>query len=530
MKIKVLDCTLRDGGYVNNWEFKKNNLFKISKANIDANIDFLELGFLQNVDFNEDRTLYPSIEYVYSLYKDFDFKNTAPVLMITFSKSEDLVIPKNEHNDLYIRIIFKKNEKDEALKYCSKIKSLGYKIFINPTHTYDYSDLEFLELINEVNEIRPFGFSIVDTNGIFSTETLLNYVSLADRNLNEDTVIGVHCHNNLQLAFANAVSLKNYDSKRTCVVDVSMLGMGRGAGNLNSELFLSYYNSFSAYKYDTFSVLNCINDVIEPIKQKNDWGYNLSFYLSSIHKCHPNYAKFLLSKQNLSSEEISKIFDLIPLKMKSNYDLACIESLYKNFVQNHIDDAKALEKLSSELSNYNVVILGPGSSLKTEQDKISKFIADNESSKVFGINFIPSNFKVDYAFFSNSKRYESYLQSGNGNGNCRFVTTSNLKSDNELNIDFSSCLSDSEYGDSSLLLLLNLLKRIKVKNVFLAGCDGYSKDSSNFKYVEGFLGHSYERDIMDKLAYNKGVSKILSFYAKDMNIQFLTSTNYKIAK
>ena len=103
-----------------------------------------------------------------------------------------------------------------------------------------YTDEEFLDLIRRVNELEPYAFYIVDSFGMMKRKDLTRLFYLVEHNLNENIKIGFHSHNNMQLAYSNAQSLVDLHSDRELIIDASVYGMGRGAGNLNTELFVQY--------------------------------------------------------------------------------------------------------------------------------------------------------------------------------------------------------------------------------------------------------------------------------------------------
>ena len=139
MNIKILDCTLRDGGYVNDWEFGKDTIKSIIKNLIEAKIDYIEVGFLKNTDENtEEKSIFTSIDDINRVI--VENKNKSQILaMIIYGKYDISNIKKSNVLDA-IRVTFKSNEIDDAISYLSKIKDMGYKIFANPTNVDSYSD------------------------------------------------------------------------------------------------------------------------------------------------------------------------------------------------------------------------------------------------------------------------------------------------------------------------------------------------------------------------------------------------------
>ena len=136
-----------------------------------------------------------------------------------------------------IRVTFHKKDMLPALEQCRRLKEKGYKTFLQPMVALRYTDAEYLELIRLANEVGPYAFYLVDSFGTMKRKDMLRFFYMIEHNLREDIVIGFHSHNNLQLAYANAQTLVDLQTSRSLILDSSIMGMGRGAGNLNSELF-----------------------------------------------------------------------------------------------------------------------------------------------------------------------------------------------------------------------------------------------------------------------------------------------------
>lgn len=240
-KIKVLDCTLRDGGYNNNWYFGKDNIKKIVESLIQTNIDYIECGYLSNRDnYISGKTLFNYTSQVCEAIPLLKEEQTY-LLMINYGEYNIDDIPRKESTCISgFRIAFHKKDLDAALDFCLLLKNKGYLVFVQPMVTHSYSQREFISLINKVNQLKPYAFYIVDSYGTMKKENLLEYLSLVKQLLNNNIHLGFHAHDNLKLAFSNACTLIDYPLNSQIIFDVTIHGKGRGAGNLNSELFLKY--------------------------------------------------------------------------------------------------------------------------------------------------------------------------------------------------------------------------------------------------------------------------------------------------
>lgn len=327
--IKVLDCTLREGGYVNNWNFKYENICEILSALVSANIDFIETGFFKSLKYNKDKSIFSNISQLEEVTNNIS-KNTLYTLMINYGEYDIHKIPVCENDKILLRVAFKKEQCSHALDYCKKLKNKGYGIFINPMHTNIYNHEELLNLVEDVNTIAPFGFTVTDTTGSMKEEDLISIISVIDENLDNNIKLCFHSHNNLQLSLANSRTLIDLVKNRELIIDSTLLGMGRGAGNLCTEVIIKYLNEYYNKSYNISPIYNVIDNLINPIFKNNYWGYSVPYYLTAINKCHPNYAKYLLDKYCASDDIIEKILLLIPQEYRANYNPKIIDKIFSD--------------------------------------------------------------------------------------------------------------------------------------------------------------------------------------------------------
>ena len=327
--IKILDCTLRDGGYVNEWNFGKECILQTFNALNNANADYIECGFLQHGEFLNDKTLFGSFEHFSGT---FNKKSRAKLaLMLKYNHFEQNKIPKktNENPCDAIRINYCKKEAGQAIRLIEEIKDTGYEIFINPANIDLYSNFELEKLIKTVNNIKPKAFSIVDTKGALRQNDISELYKLIDGGLDDKISLCFHSHNNLALSFSNAKKLISLCPNRELILDCSIFGMGRGAGNLHSELLMFYLNNTYHKNYNIGALFEVMEKYINPIYKKTPWKSSLPYLLSALNYCHQDYAKYLSHKENISFDFINKLLREIPEDKKSSYDENLIEKIYK---------------------------------------------------------------------------------------------------------------------------------------------------------------------------------------------------------
>ncbi|MDD6056271.1 MAG: aldolase catalytic domain-containing protein [Helicobacteraceae bacterium] len=513
--IEILDCTLRDGGYVNDFNFREDSIKIIISELVKSRVDYIEVGFLQNTKKPYQNTIFTSIDEIKPLLPK-DLSGVRIFAMVVYGKFDISKLPhKSECMLDGIRITFKKEETKEALNYIKAVQKLGYKVSVNPTGINQYSDLELLELINLVNKYELDLFAIVDTLGLLVAKDVLRLFYLLNHNLNKNITICYHSHNNLQLSFSNAIALIAEKQKRNLIIDASVRGMGRGAGNLNTELLMQYINDYIGIKYDVVPILKIIDEQINAIFNKTPWGYSVPYYLAAALSVHPNYASFLIDKNTIPMQNIREILSLIPQEKRQNYDENLIQNLYLEYQNRQVDDTKTLEILKTKMQNKPVLLLGPGRSIITKKEAIREYIL-KEKPYVVSINFSPKDIKVDNVFISNARRFlQQNLQEG-------VIITSNIDAKLPLKLNYASYLNDGILADNALLMFLKVLVKVGIKQVALAGMDGFNDLQKDYFYNEK-IGN-YNKKSFD--LHNKAMQEALA--KSSLNISFITESLYKI--
>ena len=279
-KFNLLDCTLRDGGYINKWSFKDEEISAIIEQLIQANLDFIEVGYINRHAPEKDFTQFKSIEKI-SQYVPKDRKNSIILAMADTEQfePEDLTEYTGKSVD-GIRVVFYKHQIEKAMLLARGVKEKGYKLFMQPMVTVDYSIDEYSKLAKRIAELKPYAVSVVDSFGYMSKSDFRRYFKILDNLLEADVMIGFHSHNNMNLAFITAQDILEYNTYRRLVIDSSLYGMGRGAGNLNTELIANYYNMTLGKKYDVIRILDLISRYIMPIYNRRAWGYSPYYFIT----------------------------------------------------------------------------------------------------------------------------------------------------------------------------------------------------------------------------------------------------------
>ena len=522
-KIKLLDCTLRDGGYVNDWKFGHDNIESIFERLFDAGVDVIEIGFLDDRrPFDIDRSIMPDTDSVEKIYGNLDRKQAQIVGMIDYGTCDiSNIKPCSESYIDGIRVIFKKGIMHEAMEYCRAIKKLGYKVYSQLVSITSYTDEELLELISLVNDVKPYAVSMVDTYGLLHPEDLLHYYEILDANVDSTIGIGFHAHNNFQLAYANALAFLGKETDRDIVVDATLYGMGKSAGNAPLELVSMRLNEKYGKCYNINPMLEAIQESIMGFYDKAPWGYKMFFYLCALNDCHPNYLTLYKDKQNLSVSKLNDILSMIePEDKKLLYDKIVAEQLYDQFVTEKCSEDEAREKLSAELKKRNILVVGPGKNIELQKARVDEYIA-RENPYVISINYIPKEIKVDAVFTTNVKRYHDMKTDG-----IKVIATTNVECRNG-KFDFvfnrAPLLERNEkIMDNSFLMLIKLLESIGINKICCAGFDGYSDKEDNYFNPE--MEYYFVKDEAHNL--NTHMRESIYEARRTMDIRFLTYSAY----
>lgn len=331
-KFNLLECTLRDGGYITNWHFEEEMIRDTIKGLIDANMDFVEVGYLNNMPYVKDTTQFQTIEQIAEFLPD-NRKNSTILAMADVAqyKPEDLTPFTGKSID-GIRVVFYKHQVEEALVLSEAIKKAGYKLFVQPMVTIDYTVDEYANLAKRIAKIKPYAVSIVDSFGYMIKSDFRQYFKVLDNILDSDVVIGFHSHNNMNLAFITAQDILEYNTSRKLVIDASLYGMGRGAGNLNTELIANYYNMVLGKKYNCIPIINLISKYIMPISNQRNWGYSPYLFLTGLYHYHPNFACYLLDEHpEVTVTEFEAFIHTIPDEMKTKCKKQYVLEMWERF-------------------------------------------------------------------------------------------------------------------------------------------------------------------------------------------------------
>lgn len=525
--LRILDVTLRDGGCVNNFNFGQTYMERILAAQEAAGIDIIEIGYIdENKGSVKGRTQYINEKVIPQCILKNKKSNIKYVVMIDYGKFDiDKLEPRNDKGIDGIRLAFHKKDRFNIIDIGKKILALGYEFYIQPMVTLRYTDAELLELIDLVNKELPdaSGFYIVDSFGEMRANDMNRVLNLVDHNLISSMTLGFHSHNNLQMSYSNSIAMIQFETTRNMIIDSSIMGMGKGAGNLNTEIFVEHLNLFYGKNYNISPLLQVIDEVINPIHSEMYWGYSVEYYLSAINHCTPSYASYFYNKNMLPINQLSSLLESIAPHKKVSFDQKYAEALYISFNEkNSVDDTETVCELKKVFSNKLVLLIAPGKSINNHINKINALIADPNIISI-GLNVIDRN--ADYVMTTRKEIFDMAIVN-----NFNVITTSNVFIEKKERINVLNykdwIITKDRVIDSSFAVIGKLLKEVGVKKMLLAGFDGFQTDI-NLNYYSDIMRRPI---IPNQVEINNQMNKYIVEFLREAGIEleFVTPSIYEM--
>lgn len=309
--IKVLDCTLRDGGLVNNFGFTDEFVKDLYLANIKAGVDYMEFGYKASKEIFNPKDFgkwkFCNEDDIRAVVGDnmTDLKISVMADVGRTNYKEDILNSKDSVIDM-VRVATYINTIPEAIAMIEDAKNKGYETTVNIMAVSKVRDEELDEGLELLGKCGVDAIYLVDSFGAFYPEQI---ISLSDKYLNVaekyNKKIGIHAHNNQQLAFANTIEAL---SVGVSYLDATVSGMGRGAGNCYMELLLSFLRN---PKYNKVAIMSFVEKHILKLKEEGVvWGFDIPYMLTGILNSHPSSAiQFMKEKRTDYSMFYQELID-----------------------------------------------------------------------------------------------------------------------------------------------------------------------------------------------------------------------------
>jgi 4-hydroxy 2-oxovalerate aldolase len=286
---KILDCTIRDGGLVNNWEFSVEFVRDLYAGLSAAGVDYMEIGYKNSPKLLKGTDSGPWRFLDEAFLKEVIPQKTATKLsaLVDIGRvDEDDILPRSESMLDLIRVACYIHDVDKGLELVQKFHDKGYETSFNIMALSNVLEPELVEAFEEVAKSPVDVVYIVDSYGSMDTRDI-EFLVEKFRTLLPNKQLGLHTHNNMQMAYANTLAGVH---KGVTFLDSSVYGMGRAAGNCPTELLVG---NLKNSKYELRPVLEVIENHMLGIREKWEWGYIIPYMVSGMLNEHPRVAMAL---------------------------------------------------------------------------------------------------------------------------------------------------------------------------------------------------------------------------------------------
>ncbi|ARN76540.1 hypothetical protein BST97_00155 [Nonlabens spongiae] len=497
--MKILDCTLRDGGYYTNWDFD-NGLVDLYLQSLEhLPVEYLEVGY-------RSKPLPGYLgKYFYlplPVLKELKSKSSKKLVVILNEKdvraadAEELLLPVKNYVTMVRMAIDPKNFK-RALELAQKIKELGFEVAFNVMYMSTWKEeKEFLDLLDKVDGVADY-FYMVDSYGGVYPEDVKETIALVRSKTG--VRLGFHGHNNLEMALANTLVAIE---QGVDIVDATITGMGRGAGNLKTELLLSSLQAKNQLNFD-YNELAKVVDAFSDLHKQHDWGTSLPYMVSGANSLPQKQVMEWVGKRYYSFNSIIRALNNQTLGKRDNISLPKI-------------------KFGENLSK--VLIVGGGPSPVDHVHAIEQFL--NQNPEILVIHASSKN-AMSFANISNDQifclvgdeghRLELVFGEKEISGNCvlppypRKMGTYIPKAVENNAFELERVEFTDYFKGSHTAIALQISIDLNASSVYVTGYDAYSGSISKREH-ELFLENQY-------------LFKIYKNY-RNVELESLTPTGY----
>ena len=500
--MKILDCTLRDGGYYTNWDFNKTLVDNYIEAMNHLPVDYLEVGY-RSIPLKG----YYGKYFYCPVYELEDLKAHSNKKLVVCINEKDI---KPEHLDAVlspikglvdmVRVVVDPQNLDRAIVLAEGIKKFGFEVGFNIMYMSKWNQYgDFIKNLRNIDGIADY-FYMVDSYGGVYPKDIIETLDMVKSNTS--CPVGFHGHNNLELALVNTLTALEHGAE---IVDATILGMGRGAGNLKTELLLTVLNSKFGYDVN----FNALGDVVggfEGLLEKHQWGTNLPYMISGSNS---------LPQKDVMDWVTTRFYSL-------NSIIRALENQ-----KNKVADNQSLPVFEAEHFT-NVVIVGGGGNAQEHADGINEFVKNTEDVVLIHASSknaaLYKDLNVPQLFClvgSEGHRLEKVFSDlGNFSGKCvlppypRKMGTYIPQSVASEAYELPAVEFTDQYKDSHTALALQTALLLNAKNIYVAGYDGYQ---------EGVITQK-ERDLT---AENEFLFSLFKVHSPEISLVSITPTNYK---
>ena len=286
-EIKVLDCTIRDGGLINNHYFTDDFVRSVYQALSRAGIDYMEMGYRSSRKYAPPEDYgawkYCDDEKIREITDGIESNVKLSIMVDAHRVAEQKFAPVDKSPVDMIRVATYVKDIDKAIALGNRCHDLGYETTVNVMAISTENEFDLVEALDQLAKTPVGTVYVVDSFGHFFCEQIEYMVKLFQKHM-PDKRIGIHCHNNQQLAFSNTIEGIIHNCN---LVDGSLYGIGRGAGNCALELLIGFLKN---PKFSIEPILKVIQDYMIPMREELEWGYMIPYVITGILNQHPRSA------------------------------------------------------------------------------------------------------------------------------------------------------------------------------------------------------------------------------------------------
>lgn len=334
--VDILDCTLRDGGYVNGWDFSFEFGCGLYGRASEAGCKYVEIGYV-----GEEGGMWADCDVgLVEGVRGSCCGGARIAVMVNFGKS--VVIPGGVD---MVRLAVHKEDVEEGLRVCKGMRREGLEVAVNFMGISNYDEDEvgrLIELICKYREEIDY-FYLADSYGSLLPREVRELVYKIK--VRSSVKIGFHGHNNLQLALANSIEAMDMG---VSILDGSVYGMGRGGGNLNLEVILGYMVREGRGEFKLEPILEFVDLGMREMRERYEWGYGMAQMLSGMMRCHPKYVVELLKCGYYRAEEVYYVLSRVAEGSRSRFSEGALVEAREGYEKVRCVDLEPVGKFFDE--------------------------------------------------------------------------------------------------------------------------------------------------------------------------------------
>ena len=504
MKITHVDCTLRDGGYYNNWDFPNEVIAEYLCAMDALSVDYVEIGF-RSLDLNgfKGACAYSTDDFI----KSFSIPNNLKIgVMVNASELikynagpisaiEKMFVKAELSPVSLVRIACHMSEVKSVLPACLLLKKMGYKVGLNLMQIGLCNEIDLKKIAQLAIDGSLDVLYVADSFGSLDqaqTEAIFTALRLYWKG-----ALGFHAHDNMGRAILNTLNAIKFGVK---YIDSTVTGMGRGPGNTQTEFLVIELEKIRGVRVNLAPTLNLIDNHFSAMKSKHGWGTNPYYYLAGQYAIHPTYIQEMLNDPRYGEVEILSVIEHLRVVGGEKFNPKMLDAGREMYGSK----SQGTWKPADEIEGRDVLIVGAGPSVSKHKAAIERYILKYSpyvialntqgdiSSDLINVRAVCHPFRI----FSDFRSYKNFIQP--------FVMPikrlpswlmSEIGSVTKLDFGLSVLPGEFQFNKTSAVTPKSLVIAYAIaiatsgnaKRIFLAGLDGYEAGDSRAVEIDDLI-------------------------------------------